>query len=74
MGDDVFRDGHEIASPSRPNRLVTSFHDSKVTAGSHTYYVAGFNSKGVGFGSHRVTVSVARIGSQTKTHKRHGHR
>jgi hypothetical protein len=68
LGDDVFRDGQEIAWPGWPSRVVTSFRDTKVTAGSHTYYVAAFNSRGMGIASHGVTVSVSR------GHNRHEHR
>ena len=51
LGDDVFRDGHEIAWPGWPSPVVTSFRDTNVTAGSHTYYVAGFNSRAIGYGA-----------------------
>jgi hypothetical protein len=80
LGDDVFRDGHEIAWPGWPSQVVTSFRDTNVTAGSHTYHVAAFNSRGMGTASHAVTVSVARGTSRTTTtttwgrHKSHEHR
>jgi len=59
FGDDVFRDGQEIAWPGWPEPVVTSYVDTDVPAGSHTYYVAGYNSSGVGTGSSSVTVSVS---------------
>jgi len=63
FGDDVFRDGAEIAWPGWPGPVVTSYVDSGVPAGSHTYYVAGYNSAGVGTGSTAVTVVVAGTGT-----------
>jgi hypothetical protein len=58
-GDDIFRDGQEIAWPGWPSAVVTTFVDTGVAAGSHTYYVAGYNSSGVGAASTSVTVTVA---------------
>jgi len=58
FGDDVFRDGQEIAWPGWPEPAVTTYQDTGVSAGSHTYYVAAYNSSGVGTGSTTVTVSV----------------
>ena len=59
LGDDIFRDGQEIAWPGWPSAVLTSYQDTGVSAGSHTYYVAGYNSSGVGTGSTSVTVTVA---------------
>ena len=58
LGDDVFRDGREIAWPGWPGPVVSSYRDTGVAAGSHTYYVAAYNSSGVGAGSKSVTVTV----------------
>ncbi len=58
FGDDVFRDGQEIAWPGWPEPAVTTYQDIGVPAGSHIYYVAAYNSAGVGTGSTTVTVSV----------------
>ncbi|HLM96576.1 MAG TPA: hypothetical protein VK283_09670 [Acidimicrobiales bacterium] len=58
LGDDVFRDGHEIAWPGLPGPVVSSYQDAGVAAGSHTYYVAAYNASGVGAGSKSVTVTV----------------
>ncbi len=66
LGDDVFRDGNEIAWPGWPSAVVTSYQDTGVGAGSHTYYVAAYNSSGVGTGSTAVIVTVAG-GSTTTT-------
>ncbi len=66
LGDDVFRDGSEIAWPGWPLVPVTSYQDT-VGAGSHTYYVAAYNSSGVGTGSTAVTVNVTGVGSTTTT-------
>ena len=51
--------GREIAWPGWPSAVVTSYSDTNVAAGSHTYYVAAFNSRGMGTASHGVTVSVS---------------
>jgi hypothetical protein len=69
FGDDVFRDGQEIAWPGWPSAVVTSYSDTNVAAGTHTYYVAAYNSSGVGTGSTAVTVTVAPtvLGSTTTT-------
>ncbi len=82
MGDDVFRDGQEIAWPGWPLPVVTSYQDTGVPAGSHTYYVAAYNSAGVGTASRSVTVSVGGGHSSggtghashrtTSRHNRHG--
>jgi len=58
FGDDVFRDGQEIAWPGWPEPAVTTYQDTGVSAGTHLYYVAAYNSAGVGTGSTTVTVSV----------------
>jgi len=58
LGDDVFRDGQEIAWPGWPSGVVTSFQDTGVAPGTHTYSVSAYNSSGVGPGSSTVTVSV----------------
>ncbi len=63
FGDDVFRDGQEIAWPGWPSPVVTSFQDTGVSAGSHTYFVAAYNSSGVGAPSASVTVSVGGSGA-----------
>ena len=65
LGDDVFRDGSEIAWPGWPSFVVTSYQDTNVTAGTHTYDVAAYNSSGVGSSSATVTVTVA--GGSTPT-------
>jgi hypothetical protein len=59
LGDDVFRDGSEIAWPGWPSALVTSYQDTGVAPGVHTYSVAGYNSSGVGSLSTTVSVTVA---------------
>ena len=53
LGDDVFRDGQEIAWPGWPSPVVTSYQDTNVAPGTHTYYVAAYNSSGVGTASAR---------------------
>jgi hypothetical protein len=65
LGDDVYRDGQEIAWPGWPSGAVTSYQDTGVAAGSHSYYVAAYNSSGVGTASTALTVSV--VGSTTTT-------
>jgi hypothetical protein len=60
-GDDVFRDGHEIAWPGWPSAVVTSYIDTGVSPGSHTYSVAGYNSSGVGPQSATVTATVPSL-------------
>jgi hypothetical protein len=68
FGDDVFRDGAEIAWPGWPSVVVTSYQDTGVTPGSHTYDVAAYNSSGVGTASTAVTVTVAgTTGTTTAT-------
>ena len=62
-GDDVYRDGHEIAWPGWPSPVVTTYVDTGVSPGSHTYSVAGYNSSGVGPQSTTVTVTVTVAGS-----------
>lgn len=59
QGANVYRDGTKIASTS----TATSFWDADVPTGSHTYYVAAFNSSGQGTPSNSVTVKVGRSGS-----------
>jgi hypothetical protein len=53
QGDNVYRDGAKIASPG----LVTSYQDTNVASGSHTYYVTAYNSGGKSVPSSSVTVS-----------------
>ena len=65
LGDDVFRDGQEVAWPGWPNLVVESYRDTNVAPGSHHYYVAAYNSKGVGAGSLVVTVSTPSSGTRT---------
>jgi Glycosyl hydrolase family 26 len=69
FGDDVFRDGQEIAWPGWPSPVVTSYVDTGVAAGTHTYDVAAYNSSGVGAASASVTVTVAPavLGGSTTT-------
>ncbi len=67
FGDDVFRDGQEIAWPGWPEPAVTTYQDTGVSAGSHTYYVAAYNSSGVGPGSTSVTVTVTAATGTTTT-------
>jgi len=59
LGDDVFRDGSEIAWPGWPNGVVSSYQDTGVAAGSHTYTVAAYNSDGLGAQTAVVTAVVA---------------
>ena len=47
-GDNVYRDGTKIAWPGWPNPVVTTYTDSNVAAGSHTYKVAAYNGYGQG--------------------------
>ncbi len=60
QGDNVFRDGVKIGWPGWPNPVVTSFTDRSVSAGTHRYTVAGYNSSGQGPVSVTVVVTVAR--------------
>jgi GH35 family endo-1,4-beta-xylanase len=53
QGDNVYRDGTKIASPG----LVTSYQNTNVAAGSHTYYVTAYNSAGESVPSASVAVS-----------------
>jgi hypothetical protein len=57
-GDNVYRDNMKIAWPGWPNPVVTSYTDSNVAAGSHTYQVAAYNGYGQG-PVVSVTVTVA---------------
>jgi len=57
QGDNVYRDGTEVASPG----LVTSYLNTNVASGSHTYYVSAFDSTGQGPASNSVTVTVTSI-------------
>jgi len=57
LGDDVYRDGAEVAWPGWPGAAVTSYGDAGVADGTHTYTVAGYNSSGVGPKSAAVTVT-----------------
>jgi len=56
LGVDVFRDGSEIAWPGWPSLIVSTYQDANVSTGTHTYYVAAYNSSGVGAASHAITV------------------
>jgi hypothetical protein len=69
FGDDVFRDGQEIAWPGWPEPAVTTYQDTGVSAGTHVYSVAAYNSSGVGKGSRTVTVTVT---AGTRNHGRPG--
>ena len=69
LGDDVFRDGQEIAWPGWPSPVVSSYQDTGVAVGSHTYYVAAYNASGVGAGSKSVTATVALARRSGGTHK-----
>ena len=73
FGDDVFRDGHEIAWPGWPEPAVTTYQDTGVSAGSHVYSVSAYNSSGVSTGSRTVKVTVTgghgrSGGTPTTTH------
>ena len=47
---------------------MTTYQDTGVSAGTHTYYVAAYNSSGVGTGSTPVTVTVTgTTGTTTST-------
>jgi len=59
LGDDVFRDGSEIAWPGWPNGVVSSYQDTGVATGTHTYTVAAYNSDGLGSQTAAVTAVVA---------------
>ena len=67
LGDDVFRDGQEIAWPGWPLGVVASYQDTGVAAGTHSYYVAAYNSSGVGTPASALTVVVGGGGSTTTT-------
>ncbi|HVA02301.1 MAG TPA: glycosyl hydrolase, partial [Acidimicrobiales bacterium] len=70
MGDDVFRDGVEIAWPGH-GTPVTSFRDTKVAAGSHVYFGRAYNAGGVGGASTKVKVWVRASVSGTSRHRCH---
>jgi len=57
LGDDVFRDGSEVAWPGWPSQVVSTYQDAGVATGTHTYVVSAYNSSGVGPSSSTVTVS-----------------
>jgi hypothetical protein len=57
-GDDVFRDGVKIASIGYPNPVVTTYTDTGVPDGSHTYTVAAYNQNGDGAESTALTIDV----------------
>jgi hypothetical protein len=63
-GDDVFRDGVKIASVGYPNPVVTTYADTGVPDGSHTYSVAAYNENGDGPESTALTID---IGGSTST-------
>ncbi|MGA2519814.1 MAG: alkaline phosphatase family protein [Acidimicrobiales bacterium] len=65
LGDDVFRDGVEIAWPGWPSPVITSYQDAGVTTGTHTYYVTAYDSAGVGPSSNAVTVSTPVANTRT---------
>jgi len=56
QGDYVYRDGTKIASPG----LVSSYQNTNVAAGSHTYYVTAYGSAGESTPSSSVTVSCTK--------------
>ena len=62
LGDDIFADGTEIAWPGWPSAPVTKYTVTNVPTGTHTYYVAAYNSSGVGAKSATVAVTVT-VGS-----------
>ncbi|MGA2037064.1 MAG: hypothetical protein ABSH04_05710 [Acidimicrobiales bacterium] len=59
QGDDVYRDGVEIAWPGWPDPALTSFVDTSPGAGTHTYYVTAYDGSGEGAPSNVVSVTVA---------------
>jgi hypothetical protein len=65
LGDDVFRDGQEIAWPGWPGGVVSSYEDAGVADGSHSYFVTAYNSQGVGPSSNTVAVSTPQSESRT---------
>jgi hypothetical protein len=54
----VFRDGVKIASVGYPNPAVTTYTDTGVPEGSHTYAVAAYNQNGDGAESTAVTTDI----------------
>jgi hypothetical protein len=63
-GNNIYRDGTKIAWPGYPNLPVTSYTDSGISVGSHTYAVSAYNPSGEGPLSAPVVVTV---GSTTTT-------
>ncbi len=74
LGDDVFQDGKEVAWPGWPSPVVTSYQDTGLAAGSHTFYVAAYNSSGVGAPSASVTVTVSSGTATTQSGHNRSHR
>jgi len=67
LGNNVYRDGSQIAWPGWPNLCVTTYQDTAVVVGTHTYSVAAYNSVGVGPQTAAVTVTVAATTPPTTT-------
>ena len=65
QGDDVFRDGQEIAWPGWPNPVIQSYTDAGVASGTHTYTVAAYNGSGLGPHTGSVTVTTPQSMSRT---------
>jgi len=65
LGIDVFRDGREIAWPGWPLPAPTTYTDSNVPSGAHSYSVSAYNSSGVGPSSGTLTVTVAPTATTT---------
>ncbi|MGA2519812.1 MAG: alkaline phosphatase family protein [Acidimicrobiales bacterium] len=59
LGNDIYRDGNEIAWPGWPNSVINSYQDVAVATGSHTYAVAAYNSSGLGPQTAAITITVA---------------
>ena len=57
LGNDVYRDGTEIAWPGWPQLVASTYQDVNVPNGQHTYTVSGYDSAGVGPKSLSVTVT-----------------
>jgi hypothetical protein len=58
QGDDVYRNGVEIAWPGYPTAVVSTYGDVSMAAGSDTYQVAAYDGAGVGAKSNSVTATI----------------